>query len=129
MPDHFPLIEVSGSPYEMGYQHGAQAADLVKKYLTWIEKLTEMSRDILCRNAMVFLPLIKALSSDLVEEIEGLADGADTLDLTAMDIDKVLGSGRLTVALKIIVAEASAKAIEKIEAAGGSLEMEAGGEE
>ena len=77
MPDHFPLIEVSGSPYEMGYQHGAQAADLVKKYLTWIEKLTEMSRDILCRNAMVFLPLIKALSPDLVEEIEGLADGAN----------------------------------------------------
>ena len=35
MPDHFPLIEVSGSPYEMGYQHGAQAADLVKKYLTF----------------------------------------------------------------------------------------------
>tara|TARA_B110000438_G_scaffold226496_1_gene220717 strand:- start:314 stop:721 length:408 start_codon:yes stop_codon:yes gene_type:complete len=64
-----------------------------------------------------------------VSQLEGLADGADTLDLTAMDIDKVLGSGRLTVALKIIVAEASAKAIEKIEAAGGSLEMEAGGEE
>jgi len=64
-----------------------------------------------------------------VNQLEGLADGADTLDLTAMDIDKVLGSGRLTVALKIIVAEASAKAIEKIEAAGGSLEMEAGGEE
>lgn len=64
-----------------------------------------------------------------VSQLEGLADGADTLDLTAMDIDKVLGSGRLTVALKIIVAEASAKAIEKIEAAGGSLEMEVGGEE
>ncbi|NCG43452.1 MAG: 50S ribosomal protein L15 [Euryarchaeota archaeon] len=64
-----------------------------------------------------------------VSQLEGLADGADTLDLTAMDIDKVLGSGRLTVALKIIVAEASAKAIEKIEAAGGSLEIEVGGEE
>jgi large subunit ribosomal protein L15 len=64
-----------------------------------------------------------------VSQLEELANGADTLDLTAMDIDKVLGSGRLTVALKIIVAEASAKAIEKIEAAGGSLEMEAGGEE
>jgi large subunit ribosomal protein L15 len=49
--------------------------------------------------------------------------------LTALDIDKVLGSGRMQVALKIIVAEASAKAIEKIEAAGGSLEMEEAGEE
>ena len=77
MPNQFPLIEVSGSPYEMGYQHGAQATDLVKKYLTWIEKLTRISRDILCRNAMVFLPSIETLSSDLVEEIKGLADGAD----------------------------------------------------
>ena len=77
MPNQFPLIEVSGSPYEMGYQHGAQATDLVKKYLTWIEKLTRISRDILCKNAMMFLPLIEALSSDLVEEIKGLANGAD----------------------------------------------------
>ena len=64
-----------------------------------------------------------------VSQLEELANGADTLDLTALDIDKVLGSGRMQVALKIIVAEASAKAIEKIEAAGGSLEMEAAGEE
>ena len=64
-----------------------------------------------------------------VSQLEELANGADTLDLTALDIDKVLGSGRMQVALKIIVSEASAKAIEKIEAAGGSLEMEAGGEE
>jgi large subunit ribosomal protein L15 len=64
-----------------------------------------------------------------VSQLEELANGADTLDLTALEIDKVLGSGRMQVALKIIVAEASAKAIEKIEAAGGSLEMEVGGEE
>ena len=64
-----------------------------------------------------------------VSQLEDLANGADTLNLTEMDIDKVLGSGRMQVALKIIVAEASAKAIEKIEAAGGSLEMEAAGEE
>ena len=24
----------------MGYQHGAQAADLVQRYLLWIERLT-----------------------------------------------------------------------------------------
>ncbi len=64
-----------------------------------------------------------------VSQLEELANGADTLDLTALDIDKVLGSGRMQVALKIIVSEASAKAIEKIEAAGGSLEMEPAGEE
>lgn len=71
----FPFIEVSGSSYEMGYQHGAQAADLVSLYLLWIEKLTNKPRDLLCRNAMAFLPLIEDLSPALVEEIRGLADG------------------------------------------------------
>jgi isopenicillin-N N-acyltransferase-like protein len=72
----FPLIEVSGTSYEMGYQHGAQAAPLVHRYLTWIEELTGKPRDVLCRNAMSFLPAIHALSPSLVEEIEGLAEGA-----------------------------------------------------
>lgn len=72
----FPLIEVSGSAYEMGYQHGAQAAALVQRYLLWIEKLTGKPRDLLGRKAMAFLPLIEALSPAMVAEIRGLADGA-----------------------------------------------------
>ena len=78
MQEHvFPLYEVEGTSYEMGYQHGAQADHLVRRYLLWIEKLTGKSRDVLCRNAMAFLPAIEALSPPLVEEIRGLADGAD----------------------------------------------------
>lgn len=72
----FPLIEVSGSPYELGYGHGAQAAPLIRRYLIWIEKLTGRSREILCRSAMAFLPAIRALNPLLVDEIQGLADGA-----------------------------------------------------
>ena len=72
----FPVIEVSGTSYEMGYQHGAQAADLVRKYLLWIEKLTHRSRDVLCRNAMTFVPALEALSPALVTEMRGLAAGA-----------------------------------------------------
>lgn len=72
----FPLIEVSGSSYEMGYQHGEQAADLIRQYILWIETLTHMSRDVLCRNAMAFLPVMETLSPYLVEEARGLADGA-----------------------------------------------------
>ena len=77
MPDHtFPLIEVEGSSYEMGYQHGAQAAGLVQRYLRWIDRLTGMSRDTLCRNAMGFWPLMERLSPAFSEEVRGLADGA-----------------------------------------------------
>lgn len=72
----FPLVEVSGSAYEMGFQHGVQARHLIGRYLLLIERLTGRSRDALCRNAMTFLPYVQALSPALVEEIRGLAAGA-----------------------------------------------------
>ena len=74
--DAFPLIEVSGTSYEMGRQHGEQAADIVSRYLILIDRISGVSRDTLCRNAMRFLPRLQALSSQLVEEVRGLADGA-----------------------------------------------------
>ena len=78
MTEHtFPLVEVSGGAYQLGYEHGAQAADLVEKYLLWIERLTRKPRDLLCRNAMAFLPMMEQLSPAFVEEVRGLADGAD----------------------------------------------------
>ena len=77
MIEEFPLIEVSGTPYQLGYQYGSQAKGLVQKCLTWIEKLTGQSRDILVQRAITFLPLIKQLINDLASEIQGLVDGAD----------------------------------------------------
>ena len=41
----FPLIEVSGSAREMGYQHGSQAASLIQRYLLLIERLTQALND------------------------------------------------------------------------------------
>ncbi len=72
----FPLIEVKGTAYEMGRQHGEQAGDLVKKYLIWIERLAGKPKDLLCRNAQGFLGAIERLSPKYVEEVRGLADGA-----------------------------------------------------
>ena len=72
----FPLIVASGSSYEMGYQHGAQASELIEKYLLWIERQTGKSRDVLCRNAMLFQPLIESLSTNLMDEVRGLSEGA-----------------------------------------------------
>jgi isopenicillin-N N-acyltransferase-like protein len=72
----FPLIDVSGSAYEMGYQHGVQAADLIEKYLLWIERLSGRSRDDLRRMALSLVPYIEGLNPLLVEEIRGLGEGA-----------------------------------------------------
>jgi len=73
----FPLIEVSGTSYEIGYQHGVQARQLVRNYLKWIEKMTGEPRELLCNYAMAFLPMFEKLSVALVDEIRGLAKGAD----------------------------------------------------
>jgi large subunit ribosomal protein L15 len=47
--------------------------------------------------------------------------GKWSVDLTKMGVDKLLGSGRIKTAISVKVAEASAKAGEKLKAAGGEL--------
>jgi len=58
-----------------------------------------------------------------VGQLEQMADGADSIDLTELGIDKLLGSGRISSALTVTVESASEKAVEKIQAAGGSVDM------
>jgi large subunit ribosomal protein L15 len=55
-----------------------------------------------------------------MQEVQALADG-DSINLSEMGYDKLLGKGRIDRAIHITVAEASARAIEKVEAAGGSI--------
>ena len=55
-------------------------------------------------------------------QVSQMAEG-DSIDLTEMGYDKLLGSGRIDRALSISVASASARAIEKVEAAGGSVNL------
>lgn len=58
-----------------------------------------------------------------VGQLDEMAKGEKSINLTAMGIDKILGSGQMRSAITVIVEEASARAIEKIEAAGGSVEQ------
>jgi len=53
-------------------------------------------------------------------QVSQMAEG-DSINLGEMGYDKLLGSGRIDRALEITVAAASARAIEKVEAAGGSV--------
>jgi len=74
--DTFPLVEVRGTSYEMGRQYGEQASDLIAGYLLLIERITGLSRDTLCANAIQFLPRMEALSPLFVQEVRGLGEGA-----------------------------------------------------
>jgi len=56
-------------------------------------------------------------------EVSEMAE-EDSIDLGTMGYDKLLGRGSIDRALKITVSEASARAIEKVEAAGGTVETD-----
>ena len=63
-----------------------------------------------------------------VGALEELAAGASSLDLNALGYDKLLGSGRISSAITVTVAHASEGAVAKVEAAGGSVVLEEGGD-
>ena len=62
-------------------------------------------------------------------DLEELADGSNEVDLGAIGYTRLLGRGRISVALKVRVDSASPGAIAKIESAGGSVSGMSGFEE
>ncbi len=59
-----------------------------------------------------------------VGDLDRLAGDSKELDLSSLGFDKLLGSGKVQHSLKVKVWRASSRAIEKIKAAGGSVETE-----
>jgi len=58
-----------------------------------------------------------------LNQLGKLAVAVSELDLAGLGYDKLLGQGEVHVALKVRVPRASSTAIEKIKAAGGSVEV------
>jgi len=63
-----------------------------------------------------------------VSALEALAGDGDSVNLAQHNFSKLLGSGRIESAIHVTVEAASAKAIEKVEAAGGSVTLDDGEE-
>ena len=63
-----------------------------------------------------------------VSELANLVAGGDSIDLSEHNIDKLLGSGQITTAIHVTVEHASANAVKKVEAAGGSVTVDDGEE-
>ena len=69
-------------------------------------------------------PSLRVVNTSInIGEVSEIAEG-DSINLTEMGYDKLLGRGSIDRALKISVREASARAIEKVEAAGGSITID-----
>jgi len=56
-------------------------------------------------------------------QLESIVSNGNEIDLVALGFDKLLGQGSVHSALKVKARRASASAIEKIKAAGGSIEV------
>ncbi|WP_027548938.1 C45 family peptidase [Bradyrhizobium sp. WSM2254] len=80
MVEPFPLIEISGPPRERGRQYGQKAAGRIKKGTThYFAQLKELSLDAKGVAALVrdYLPVIEAFEPSYIEEMRGIAEGAD----------------------------------------------------
>lgn len=80
MVEPFPLIEISGAPRERGRQYGQKAAARIKKGTShYFAQLKELSLDAQGVAALVrdYLPVIEGFEPNYIEEMRGIAEGAD----------------------------------------------------
>lgn len=87
----FPLIEIEGPPYQRGVQFGRACGDLIRRYSQVLRRVVadearlrtadakpaEIDDEELMRRALRFLPWFEAFAPDQVEEIRGVAVGAE----------------------------------------------------
>ena len=81
MDTSFPVLTVSGTHYECGYQHGEQAKDLVMRniyyYYGWWNRNLKMDRDMVNQRTDKIIRVTKEYDPGLVEEMRGVADAVD----------------------------------------------------
>ena len=75
MNERFPFLRVEGTHYEMGYQIGKNLKRLIKRFNELI--VGELTLEEAKKRAAAFLPSFKRHCPHLLEEIKGVADGAE----------------------------------------------------
>ncbi|KAL6921297.1 hypothetical protein FSST1_005323 [Fusarium sambucinum] len=85
-------VRCSGTPYEIGHQHGAIAKDKVNGSLSFYEWLFQetcsMNWEAVRQEAKKYIEPLRNISPRHAEELQGLADGAgvDLLDIVALNV-------------------------------------------
>ncbi|RJQ64866.1 MAG: hypothetical protein C4530_01535 [Desulfobacteraceae bacterium] len=78
---HLPIVEAEGSPFEIGLQHGRQSAAAVRTnfsyYLNLWNHYCGVEKNTVLEDARIFLPYIEKLDGELIEELKGVAKGAE----------------------------------------------------
>ncbi|QKX55102.1 uncharacterized protein TRUGW13939_02194 [Talaromyces rugulosus] len=92
-------IRCSGTPYEIGYQHGTAARDLVAGSLEFYRQYfllkSHMDWDTAKSHAVKFLPLLQREWNHYVEEIRGIAAGSGQTfeDILAINVRTEISMG------------------------------------
>ncbi|HTR84319.1 MAG TPA: C45 family peptidase [Reyranella sp.] len=75
----FPLIDLSGSPFERGRQHGKAVPDRIKRGIAMYSELL-LKNDVewkdLERRAQAMVPIVEKFDATYVEEMKGVAEGS-----------------------------------------------------
>ncbi len=72
----YDVVKAEGTHRELGRQHGEQAAESVRTHIDYIARTQKLSSDDLTAKALKFKPLFDQYCPHLLDEIEGLAEGA-----------------------------------------------------
>ncbi|UCE50855.1 MAG: hypothetical protein JSV31_16445 [Desulfobacterales bacterium] len=81
MPKFFPILELKGNPYDIGLAHGRALAGAIKAnldlYFAMVRELAGLEPNKCLSLAGNFLQVMKEDAAALLEEMEGIAQGAD----------------------------------------------------
>jgi len=88
----FPLIEIKGPPRQRGRQYGAQCKTLIERsidFYRWaFRRESALDWDVSAEKSREFIAPIKAYDAEILEEMEGVAEGADRelTDILALNV-------------------------------------------
>ena len=76
MAEKFPIIQLEGSPREIGLEHGKQLADRIGKTIEVYKRVFAKTDEKIFKAAEHFKTKITEFSKDYAEEIDAIAEGA-----------------------------------------------------
>lgn len=85
--NQFPIINISGEPFERGRQHGEQLRVEIDKTIQFYRSIFKLTDSEIFQHADFFQQKIEAFNPDYNEEIKGIAHGAgvDSLWISALN--------------------------------------------
>ncbi len=75
--NEFPQITISGAPFERGVQYGEQLKEKIAATIRYYRSIFTLPEAEIMRHARYFRNTIRAFNPDYIEEIDGIAQGAE----------------------------------------------------